>query len=187
MNRIDGLHKIYFLKKIYRGNKVDNRNESTAEHTYSIIALAEYFLKLEKELNELEVIKLLLYHDFCEIYAGDTNIAIEQKTKLKEEIEDNAITRLELELPIEIGNEVKKYHKEFVEQKTREARFAKAIDKIDAVIQAIDTPEEWIKYNFTEKKLRELKEPYIKDFPEIKKFFEEMIKELNKKRIIPKE
>ena len=47
--------------------------------------------------------------------------------------------------------------------------------------------EDWIKYHFTESKLRKYKEPILKEFPLLLKFFNNTIKELKKKKILAKE
>ncbi len=69
------------LKTITRSSSVDNRKESTAEHTWSALVLADFFLtKTNTKLNRLKVYELLMYHDVAEIYAGDTPLHPEIKT-----------------------------------------------------------------------------------------------------------
>jgi putative hydrolase of HD superfamily len=185
MNILKQLQLPYKLKKVNRVSLVANRNETTAEHTFSTIALAEYFLKKHKKLNELKTLKLILYHDYCEIYAGDKFIF--EKDENKENRENEAVKKLSKELPKEIGNELKKYWKEYLQNKTKEAKFAHAMDALDAVIHTIETPHDWKKYGFTESKLRTYKEPHLKEFPLLMKFFNEMVAELKKKKIIPED
>jgi len=187
MSLLEEIYTIYKLKEVERVGLVGARHESTAEHTYSSIALAEYFLKKHPKLNELRVIKMLLYHDFGEIHTGDTFILDDQKRVDKIEREDTAMKDLEKELPKEVAADMKSAWKEYKENTTAEAKFAKAIDALDPIIHVIHQPEEWIKYGFTEKKLRAYKEPYMKEFPILLKFFNEMIEELKKKKIIPQE
>jgi putative hydrolase of HD superfamily len=187
MTLLEQLHVPYKLKEVKRSGKVGERNETTAEHTFSAITLAGYFLKKHPKLNELRVIKLLLYHDYVEIYAGDIDILKLEERKKKEELEEKALKLLEKELPKEIATEFKKIWKEYLENKTSEARFAHAIDALDPVLQSIHQPMEWKEHGYTEKKLRKYKEPYFKEFPILLKFFNELVNELNEKEIIPKE
>jgi len=187
MTLLEQLFIFYKLKKVERVGLVNGRHETTAEHTFSSIALAEYFLKKIQSLDELKVIKILLYHDYGEIHTGDTFILDDKKRTDKIEREDAAMKTLEKELPKEIVSDMKNAWKEYKENKTREAKFCRAIDALDPIIHVIEQPEEWKKYGFTEKKLRAYKEPHMKEFPELLKFFNEMIEELKKKKIIPEE
>jgi 5'-deoxynucleotidase YfbR-like HD superfamily hydrolase len=53
MKEKDKLYTFYKLKEVERTNKVKERQESSAEHTYSCIILAKYFLnKTEKIIPE---------------------------------------------------------------------------------------------------------------------------------------
>lgn len=187
MHELDKLNLINKLKEIERKTKVKNRYETTAEHTFSALVLAEYFFKKTKKINKEKVRKLILYHDFCEIYAKDTFLPEERELKKKEKLEDKAVKRLEKELPKEIAEDLTKYWKEWLAGKTSEAKFAKSIDALDPVIQATNYPKDWKKYNITESVLRKRKEKYFTEFPPIKMFFEELIKELKKRKIIPQE
>ena len=187
MHEIDKLFTAYKLKEVKRTGLVGKRQETTAEHTYSSILLAEYFLKKIKGLDEIKVIRMILYHDFSEIKIGDTFILDKEKRQMKEKQENEAMKTLENELPGEISSDMKIAWKEYSEGKTREAKFCKAIDSLDPIIQGISRPGEWKRHGFTEKKLREYKEPSLKEFPELMKFFNEMITELKKRNVIPKE
>ena len=186
MTLLEELRVPYKLKEVERKGNVQNRLETTAEHTFSSIWLAEYFLKKHPELDELKVLKLILYHDFCEIHSGDHFILDKKKWKGKEKLENDAVKKLLKEVPNEMKKDLQEAWEEYSAGKTKEARFAKAIDALDAVIQVSTQPKAWIKYGFTEKKLREYKEPQFKDFPLIMNFFNEIIEELKLKKIIPR-
>ena len=187
MDFLEELYMAYRLKDVDRMGLVGKRHESAAEHTYSSIVLAEYFLKKHPELDEIRVIRMILYHDFGEIHTGDTFILDHEKRAKKIEMEDGAMKTLEKQLPKEIAGDMKKAWKEYKENSTREAKFARAIDALDPIVHVIEQPEEWRKHGFTEKKLREYKEPPLKEFPELMKFFNEMVKLLKEKKVIPEE
>ena len=72
MNLVEKIYLPYLLKKVNRAASNGNRKETTAEHTYSTLILAEYFLKKHPHINKEKVMQIILYHDFVEIYAGDT-------------------------------------------------------------------------------------------------------------------
>ena len=65
------IRKMYELKSIYRKAKVGTRHESSAEHTWSSMMLADYLFRYVKNINRLRVYELLLYHDIAEIQTGD--------------------------------------------------------------------------------------------------------------------
>ena len=187
MTLLNQLYLPYNLKKIDRQGANGNRHESTAEHTYSAIFLAEYFLKFHPKLNKEKVMQIILYHDFVEIYAKDTFIQNEEERKQKEKEEYKAYKKLLKTLPKEIVKDFKNSWIDYLNQKTPESKFAKAMDVLDPVIHETYEREDWIKYNFTESKLRKYKEPFLKEFPILLKFFNDTVKELKKKKIIPKE
>ena len=62
---------------------------------------------------------------------------------------------------------------EFEAAETKDAKFAKAIDKMDALIHEMDYKEDW--KGWTEKMVREFYEKEIKDFFVIKEAFERIL------------
>jgi putative hydrolase of HD superfamily len=186
MTLLEQLRTPYLLKEITRSGKVGKRNESTAEHTFSTITIAEYFLKLHPKINENKILKMIIYHDYVEIYAGDSDILNELARTNKVEEEERAFKKLKKELPAEIAQEFETIWKEYLENKTIEAKFAHAMDALDPILQSINQKEEWAEKGYTEEKLRKYKQHYFEDFPILLKFFNEMIKELHQKKIIPK-
>lgn len=166
------IRKFYQLKKIYRINSVGNRKESSAEHCWSCLILADFFLNtMPKKLDRLKVYELLIYHDLVEIEAGDT--PINHNRKHKRETELKAMIRLKDQIPAEFEQKFTKLFTEFEAQKTVEAKFAKAIDKLDATIHELDYKKDW--KGWTEEMIRKYNEPYFKEFPEMRKFHEELL------------
>ncbi|MFH1637652.1 MAG: HD domain-containing protein [Candidatus Woesearchaeota archaeon] len=177
MKKISELRKFYQLKSVYREAPVGDRKESSAEHTWSCLILADYFMSKIK-LDRLKVYELLLYHDVVEIEAGDIPIHHEAERNNKKEAERKAMEKLKEELPQELRPKLSQLFKEFEESSSTEARFARAIDRIDAVIHELDYKKHW--KGWSEAQLRKYNEEAIKDFPEIKEFFEEVVKFVNK-------
>jgi len=173
------LRKFYELKKVYRQNSVENRKESSAEHTWSCLILADYFLSITKiNLDRLRVYELLMYHDVVEIYAGDTPIHKKQLKKSQKERELNALNKLKDEIPTQLKTKFTRLVNEYEENRTKEAKFAKAIDKFDAEIHELDYKKDW--KGWTEQFLRELVEEYFTEFPEVKQAFEQVVDYANK-------
>jgi len=178
---LDALRTIYALKQVQRRTKTGDRKESSAEHTFSCIALAKLFLpRISPALNERKVHDLLLIHDWVEIHAGDTFFLDHEHRLTQAEREIVAAKKLIHELPSEIAAEYAGLHEEFEAQETREARFAKAIDALDPMVQAVDTPTEWSTHGFTEEILREKKLPMLHDFPPLIELFEEIVNHLRR-------
>ncbi|MBU0460392.1 MAG: HD domain-containing protein [Nanoarchaeota archaeon] len=174
MEEINKLRKLYQLKGVERVGPVGKRKESPAEHTWSALILADFFLSQMKEkLDRLKVYELLMYHDVVEIETGDVCITKVEERKAKQTKELEVAKQLKEEFPKIIGEKFYYLFMEFEEQKTREAKFAKAVEYLDAEIHFLDYPKYWKSWD--EDKVRRLKGEYHKEFPEINKVFEKML------------
>lgn len=174
MNDLNKLRIIYQLKSVSRFNSVGTRKESSAEHSWSCLVLADYFLgKIKQKLDKIKVYEMLMYHDLVEIYAGDVNILDTEKRKYKKEKEYRASLKLKEELPKQINSKFFALFQEFEEQKTLEAKFCKAIDVLDAEVHELSNKKDW--KGWTEKIIREKMEFNFKEFPEVKVMFEEVV------------
>jgi putative hydrolase of HD superfamily len=174
----DMLHLPYRLKDVSRRGTVGNRWESSAEHNYSLMTLISYYLNYHPELDAHRIMNIALFHDWVEIFAGDTFILDDTMRKSKHLRESQAFEKLLTELPLETAGQLKVLWPEYVHGTTKEARFVKALNELDPMIHSMYKPEEWQRYNFTEKKLRTKKEKYFKDFPEIHTMFNQVITRL---------
>lgn len=175
MENINKLRTFYQLKNVERANTVSGRKESSAEHSWSCLILADYFMGILKEkLDREKVYELLMYHDVVEIEAGDICISDEKRRKGKKEREQQAVHVLEKHIPKVMKKKFVALFNEFEEEKTREAKFAKAIDALDALIHEMDYKMDW--KGWTEEFLREKKGYLFEAFPELKEAFEKVIK-----------
>ena len=173
------------LKSVYRVSKVGDRNESTAEHTWACLMLADYFLeKYDYNLDKKRVIDLLMYHDVMEIEAGDVSVYDNEPAEQKKAREEKALQKLISSLTREHAARLKSLFHEYEESKTREAQFALAIDKFEPVIHNLDYPKIWNEFNITERMIREKKEKYLKPFPEILALFNEIMRYAREKKIV---
>ncbi|MBI4154275.1 HD domain-containing protein [Candidatus Woesearchaeota archaeon] len=170
---MDEIHRFRILnrlKSIHRLNSVGDRKESSAEHSWSCLLLADFFLsKNDYGLDRLKVYELLMYHDVVEIEAGDTPLHPELKHTGKKEKEQKAAELLGESLPDSIRKKFSRLFHEFEEQKTKEARFAKAIDALDAEIHEIDYKKDW--KGWSKEFLVEKKGHLFAEFPELNKAF----------------
>lgn len=188
MQEIKKLKTLFLLKEIERSYcPVKTREETTAEHTYSSLMLAQYFLpkinkNKKKKLDELKVMKMLLYHDIIEIETGDFYLYDIKLQKIKHKKEQKALKKLKLKLPKEIAKDFVILWKEFEEYKTLESKFCKAIDKLDPIIHNLDAKTAWKDGKISEKLLREKKEKYFVEFPILLKVFNSIIKYIKEKK-----
>src|SRR3989338_7739397 len=126
------LREIEEFKTLYRKIILkDSRFESDAEHTWHMCMFA-LLLKdeMSSNLNLEKVFKLALIHDLPEIYAGDTYAFDEEGKKTKAEREEKAARELFSKLPEDLCKEMHELFVEYENLKSPEARFVKAIDKI---------------------------------------------------------
>jgi putative hydrolases of HD superfamily len=175
METINKLRQLYKLKEVERTAPVGKRKESSAEHSWSSLILANYFLDIMKEkLDKIKVYELLMYHDVVEIKTGDVCISDVEGRKNKHQQEFEASKGLRKEFPELLGNKFFKLFKEFSEQKTRESKFAKAIDSLDAEIHFLDYKEFW--KGWTPEMVRKLKfKDNVKEFPEVEEAYEKVL------------
>ena len=173
MGSINRLRKFNKLKQVERNIPIGSRKESPAEHSWSALILADYFLDhMSEKLDRLKVYELLMYHDVVEIRTGDTCISKQKERENKKEREMIAASELKEEFPDLLGKKFFSLFMEFEEQKSREAKFAKAIDQLEPEIHLLDYKEEWT--GWTEDFIRKVKEPLMNEFPEIKEAFEKV-------------
>ena len=180
---IRDIHELFLLKEVERRSRVKGRNESSAEHTWSCLILAQYFLpKVSQFLDEKKVMKMLLYHDLIEIESGDTFFFDDNLTREQSKKEHLALDNLKKRIPKSLSSSFIDLWEEFEGNITPEAKFSQAIDKLDPIIQSAFKKEDWKKNGIDEKKLREKKQMFFEPFPEMKLFFEEFIRYAKRNR-----
>jgi len=179
MKEILKFKKINELKKVYRSNSVGTRKESSAEHTWSSLMLADYFFpKISQKVDKLKVYELLMYHDLVEIESGDFALSPDIEELNKKEIELKGAKVLSKKLTKYQSNKFLNLFMEFEDNLTIEAKFATAIDKFDAIIQELDYKEDW--KGWKKEFLQNKKEIFFKDFPIINREFHKILNYLEK-------
>lgn len=122
------------LKTILRASTLaaENRRENDAEHSWHlalmVLVLAEY---ADEPIDVGHTIRLVVVHDLVEIYAGDTPLYDDQLRTSQVERELAAADRLFGLLPADQALEFRALWDEFEARTTPEARFAKAIDRLE--------------------------------------------------------
>jgi putative hydrolase of HD superfamily len=154
------------------------RKETTAEHVYSCLKLADYFLSTEKEfskLDRLKVYELLMYHDDIEIDTEEISISEREKRENKEALEKAALPILASKYPEKLKEKLIIMDSEFREERTLESKFAHSVDKMDALVHELKYPEDWGPKGFGEKNVRDWFQPAFEHSSTFSEYFENII------------
>lgn len=125
------------LKTVLRASPLiaDDRRENDAEHSWHlalmVLVLAEY---ADDPIDVGKTVKLVLLHDLIEVYAGDTPLYDAVAAQDQEEREKAAADRLFALLPSDQAVEFRALWDEFEARVTPEARFAKAMDRLQPLL-----------------------------------------------------
>jgi putative hydrolases of HD superfamily len=127
------------LKQILRQTRLmdGTRRENDAEHCWHVAMMALVLSEhAEPAVDLARVLKMLLIHDIVEIDAGDTFIyAIGAAAAGQGEREARAADRLFGLLPPDQAVELKSLWEEFEARASAEARFARALDRLQPLLQ----------------------------------------------------
>lgn len=176
-NDLAGLDIVYQLKSVYRFGQVGSRQESSAEHSWSCLLVADLLLeRVEESLDRLRVYELLMYHDLVEVYTGDTPMAPSTEHLDQDEEDRRATKALAADLPAPLGERFRALHEEFVAQETREAVFAKLVDGFEADTFTRRSELDWSEWTKEYHDSKRLK--YFESFPELKPYYEELQRQL---------
>lgn len=136
--QMDFCREIDKEKEVFRQSYLcsGNRRENDAEHAWHAALMA---VILEEYANEkvdlLKTITMLLIHDIVEIDAGDTYAYDVEGLKSQAEREEKAASRIYGMLPEDQREHMLALFREFEEGESPEARFAKALDNVQPVMQ----------------------------------------------------
>lgn len=128
------------FKSVYRAAYLadGSRREGDADHTWHMCLFAMLLhgeSDLEPDLGR--VLELCLVHDLVEIEAGDTDAHDIKGQKDKREREERAADELFSLLPEDLGRWLRGLWDEYEEARTPEARFASAMDRLQALAQNV--------------------------------------------------
>ena len=133
---------LLFLKETERMKNITRtawttagKQESVAEHSWRLsifaLLLEDYF----PNANFSRIIKMCLVHDLGEAIEGDISAIKQVDEKIKQAIEERGINQILLPLSETLKNKIYSLWNEYNEAKTIESKIAKAIDKIETIIQ----------------------------------------------------
>lgn len=181
--QVDFFVEVDKLKKITRQNYLADgtRKENDAEHSWHLalmcILFREYALE-SKNLDLLQVIKMVLIHDLVEIDAGDTYCYDEGAAVDKEAREQQAADRLFKLLPPDQEKEFRQLWYEFEEQKTPEALFAAALDRFQPLtLNFIAKGKSWQEHSIKLEQVLTRNSPMAHGAPALWDYAQQMIQE----------
>lgn len=146
MSEVRALRVGYGLKntlRYYTKRDFSVHSESVAEHVFALHYLSLYFIPLEDPHSKLDTKKihqLITFHDFGEILHGDVPYHLKTKEHKKQERKDAKI--IFLSLPISLQKIAKESWKDYEEQKTPEAKFVYALDKVEPLFELFNPVNE---------------------------------------------
>ncbi|MBO9595346.1 MAG: HD domain-containing protein [Niabella sp.] len=138
IKQIEFIKEIDKLKYVLRRTCLlhSNRRENDAEHSWHLammaIILAEY---ANEPVNLLKVLKMVLMHDIVEIDSGDVFIYDTTQNHTNTEEELKAARRIFGMLPQAQAEALIEIWEEFEAGQTAEAKFARALDRLEPLLQ----------------------------------------------------
>jgi putative hydrolases of HD superfamily len=116
------------------------RRENSAEHSWHValmaLTLAEY---APPGTDVARVVAMLILHDLVEVDAGDLSVHAPAAAQERQHAaEQAAADRLYALLPADQGAELRRIWDEFEERATPEARFARALDRLQPMLQDVE-------------------------------------------------
>ena len=188
LNQIEFIREIDKLKYIFRKTKLINsdRPENDAEHSWHLAMMAIVLAGHANEPIDLEkVMKMVLIHDIVEIDSGDVFAYDTVKSHDNFDEELKAAKRIFGILPNEQAEEFINIWIEFEEMKTSESKFARALDRLEPLLQnASNNGGTWREFDVKYDKVIE-KKKVIKDGSEkIWEFAKQLIDESVEKGIL---
>jgi putative hydrolase of HD superfamily len=135
--RLDFVLAAHELTAVSRVNRLldGSRAETSAEHSWHLALTALAFApELAPEVDLSRVVAMLLVHDLPEVEAGDVPIYDEQARLDIVAVEHAAAARLFARLPSPQDEELLALWHEFEQGETADARFAKAVDRLQPLL-----------------------------------------------------
>lgn len=147
------------LKNIFRQSYIsdESRKENDAEHSWhlALMAITLYEHANAPDIDLLKILRMVTIHDIVEIDAGDTYIYDEAAKQDQEVREQRAADRLFGLLPSDQAIEFRAIWDEFEASETKEAKFAKAIDRLHPMLlNYLASGKTWSEHGVTAPQVR---------------------------------
>ncbi len=124
------------LKNTHRNSWTsEGRRESVAEHTWRLCLMALVLHRGFPDVDFARLIKICIIHDLGEAIGGDIPAVHQTPGAGKAEQERRDLLQLLEPLPPRLRDEITALWDEYEEARTPEARLAKALDKLETILQ----------------------------------------------------
>jgi putative hydrolases of HD superfamily len=137
-SRLRFLREADQLKGVLRQSSIldGTRKENSAEHSWHLALMAQVLGGYAPPGTDLSrVTAMLLIHDLVEIDAGDLFVYADATAQARQEAAEHAAAdRIFALLPAGQGQELRALWDEFEERRTPEARFARALDRLQPML-----------------------------------------------------
>lgn len=137
---IEAYFQIMHLKQLYRRGWLRRERvsrmqcESVADHCFGMFILAWLIMdKFSLELDVIKVFKMVIGHEFGEVYGGDMTPVDGISEEEKYRIEYESVLKIFKDFPG--GDSYIEIWKEYAAKTTKEARFVAQIDKLEMAFQ----------------------------------------------------
>lgn len=135
-SRLDFVRRAEQLKDTLRsGYTSAGRTESVADHTWRLTLLVMTFADMLPEVNLLRLLKICVLHDLGEAVDGDIPAPLQVGQASKSDKERSDFQSLLDGLPVSLQAEFLELWDEYEFVRSEEAKVAKALDKIETLIQ----------------------------------------------------
>jgi putative hydrolase of HD superfamily len=127
----------------YSELNLDARRESTADHSWRLSLMVFMVCQeLSLDLNVHKAMKIALVHDLAESLTGDIDALVIARGEISIEEKNigelQAMTKIKNILSKDTGKEVFELWQEYEKGVTEEAKFVKALDKLETITQLIE-------------------------------------------------
>jgi putative hydrolase of HD superfamily len=113
----------------------DGHRESVAEHTWRLCLMAMVFAGEYPDVDFARLVKICIVHDLGEAIGGDIPAVDQVPGAGKAAQERRDLLQLLGPLPSRLRDEITALWDEYEEARTPEARLAKALDKLETILQ----------------------------------------------------
>ena len=156
-------------RQIYiRDGKKKDRKETDTEHSYHLAMIGWYLSDKFPNLDKNKIIQYALAHDLVEIYAGDVMAIGRTYEEETQKVKREAAAKKQLQIDWPDFNDLNDVIAEYESQRSREAIFVNALDKILPMIhQILSEGKTWKIYNLERSVIIDLKDEKTKKSKEI--------------------
>jgi len=113
----------------------EGHQESVAEHSWRLCLMAMLFADQYPDVDFARLVKICIVHDLGEAIGGDIPAVHQTGGAGKAEQERRDLLQLMEPLPATLRDEIASLWDEYEEALTPEARLAKALDKLETILQ----------------------------------------------------